>query len=149
MLAWGVAGKKASNATSLRSFGKNDVEQLSVLDSLNKAKKYRVDCFLGDAQRLDLAVFTLIYCRPNLLTFKVCFISIYWCQLRFSFCVFAKEDPLLCTSLLSYFLSPACALLHDGVNHLCKPGLEAFSCLSREKKYNYFHFKGGKTAFCC
>lgn len=65
--------------------------------------------------------------------------------------VFAKEDPFLCTSLLSYFFSLAPAFPHDGVNHFNKLGLEAFSCLSRGKKiYNCFDFKGArKTAFCC
>lgn len=38
--------------------------------------------------------------------------------------VLAKEDFFF-SALLSYFLFHVSALPHDGVNHSCKPGLEA------------------------
>lgn len=119
------------------------VEQTVIMEQGN-----RNSCFLGDAQELDLVLFTFIYCRPNLLVLKVCFISIWGCQLRFPLLSLRRRILFSAPLLLSYFLSLACALPHDGVNHFCKLGFEAFSCLSREK-YNYFDFggRGGQQPF--
>lgn len=104
-----------------------------------------VDCFLEVAQSLDLALFTLIYWRPNLFILKVCFISIWGCQLRFLLSLWRKilSSAPLCWVISSALLVPYLMMVWTtSASSALKP-----SHVCPGKKYNYFYLN--YICSCC